>query len=210
MPNGVACPGSQEDAPTPQRTRCPPEASEDPHPLLAACTLGWTGQVAVRSWGSRRKPRWGRPTGSRNMVAPEVLICNFHFARNGDFFFFKKHWTSLNFRPFTNIFLGQKRRKKNPTKCLSQLLTSTMNHGHKTTAMWLTKKLCVFTSRYWKSCSNLRYVICRQTDGCTDTPLWVLSRQSYNHGHWMTLHFTHFPFLILFWKITLQGLNLPP
>lgn len=102
------------------------------------------------------------------------------------FFFFKKHWTSLNFRPFTNIFLGQKRRRKNPTKCLSQLLTSTMNHGHKTTAMWLTKKLCVFTSRYWKSFSNLCYVICRQTDGCTDTPLWVLSRQSYNHGHRMT------------------------
>lgn len=42
----------------------------------------------------------------------------FHFARNGDFFFFfsKKHWTSLNFRPFTNIFLGQKRRKKKPHK----------------------------------------------------------------------------------------------
>ena len=145
------------------------------------------------------------------MVAPEVLICNFHFARNGDFFFFQKALDFLNFRPFTNIFLGQKRRKKNPTKCLSQLLTSTMNHGHKTTAMWLTKKLCVFTSHYRKSFSNLHYVICRQTGGRTNTPLWVLSRQSYNHGHRrMTLHFTHFPFLILFWEITLEGLNLPP
>lgn len=86
-----------------------------------------------------------------------------------------------------------------------------MNHGHKTTAMWLTKKLCVFTSHYWKSFSNLHYVICRQTGRRTDTPLWVLSRRSYNHGHHrMTLHFTHFPFLILFWEITLQGLNLPP
>lgn len=67
----------------------------------------------------------------------EVLICNFHFARNGDFFF-QKALDFLEFRPFTNIFLGQK-EEKTPTKCPSQLLTSTVNHGHKTTAMWLTK-----------------------------------------------------------------------
>lgn len=71
------------------------------------------------------------------------------------------------------------------------------------------KETMCFRSRYWKSFSNLHYVICRQTDGCTDTPLWVLSLQSYNHGHRMTLHFTHFPFLILFTS-ALQGVNLPP
>lgn len=119
-------------------------------------------------------------------------------------FFFSKHGTSLNFRPFTNIFLGG---KKHTTKCLSQLLTSTVNHRHKTTAMWLTKELCVCTSCYWKSFSNSHYVICRQTDRRgAYTPLWVLSSQAYNHGHQMTLHLTIF----LFWEIILQDLNLPP
>lgn len=52
---------------------------------------------------------------------------------------FKKHSTSLNFRPFTNIFLGGNEKKKSSPKCLPQLLTSTMNHKHKTTARRLTR-----------------------------------------------------------------------
>ena len=120
QPGAQQCglPGVSRGCPQPSEDQIPSRGLwSNPHPLLAGCTLGWTGQVAVRGWGSRRKPRWGRPAGSRNMVAPEVLICNFILQGMGIFFFFsKKHWTSLNFRPFTNIFLGQKRRKKKPHK----------------------------------------------------------------------------------------------
>ena len=143
-------------------------------PPIAGCVHPWVNRsgssekLRVQEETAVRATNWKQKYGSSRGFDLQFSFCK---EWGFFFFFFKKHWTSLNFRPFTNIFLGQKRRRKNPTKCLSQLLTSTMNHGHKTTAMWLTKKLCVFTSRYWKSFSNLCYVICRQTDGCTDTPL---------------------------------------
>lgn len=33
--------------------------------------------------------QYRQPAGSRNVVAPEVLICNLHFVRNGGFSFKK-------------------------------------------------------------------------------------------------------------------------
>lgn len=122
--------------------------------------------------------------------------------------FFSSKSTPLPFRPFTNIFLGEIRRKKKPTECPSQLLTSTMNHRHKTTAMWLAKELCVFTFHYWESFSNLPCVICRQID--TDRRTHPSGSQAalYNTViRW--LQWIHFPLLILFWEIILPGLNLP-
>ena len=80
QPGAQQCglPGVSRGCPQPSEDQIPSRGLwSNPHPLLAGCTLGWTGQVAVRGWGSRRNPRWGRPAGSRNMVAPEVLICNF-------------------------------------------------------------------------------------------------------------------------------------
>lgn len=44
----------------------------------------------------------------------------------------------------------------------------------------------------------------------TYTSLLVLGSQSYNYGYQMTLHLIHFSFLIFFWQITLQALNLLP
>lgn len=49
-----------------------------------------------------------------------------------------------------------------------------------------------------------------QTDKCARTALWVLSSQAYNYGYQMTLHLIHFSFLIFFWEIIWQALNLPP
>lgn len=171
VPQGCGLAGVSRGYPRPLEYQIPSRGLWcNPYPPPPPPTpAGWV-HPWVDTLGSSEEPRlWeeterGRLAGSRNMVSPEVLLCDLHFARNGDFFLFKKQWISLNFRPFTNIFLGEKRRKKSPTKCLSQLLTSTLNHGHKTTAMWLTKELCIFISCYWKSFSNLHYVICRQTD----------------------------------------------
>ena len=160
------CPHPSEDQMLSRGLRRPPPIAGCVHPWVNRS--GSSEELRLQEETAVRATNWKQKYGSSRGFDLQFSFCKeWRFF----FFFFKKHWTSLNFRPFTNIFLGQKRRKKTPTKCLSQLLTSTMNHGHKTTAMWLTKKLCVFTSRYWKSFSNLCYVICRQTDGCTDTPL---------------------------------------
>ena len=63
---------------------------------------GWV-HPGVDTVGSSEEPRlWkeierGRLAGSRNMVSPEVLICDLYFARNGDFFSFQKAVDFLEF-----------------------------------------------------------------------------------------------------------------